>query len=111
MSRLMLTLACALAVLEFVLFAMNFRSPVGPQILVILPQLALFGIVVLLSFRAWRSCRDAGGRRFWRTIWFAIAVGWGGQIVDIRSFAHGPTPPAGLLQMIYGVLPFVLMMV
>jgi hypothetical protein len=51
-----LLVACALAVLGPLAFAVNLRSPVGPQILPTVSVTALYAVVTAATCQAWRAC-------------------------------------------------------
>src|SRR5690348_12507314 len=98
--------------LGFAVFAVNFRSPVGPQILVSLPVLALLAMSVWASWQAWRAVRERAGRRFWRLVCIGMAFGLTGQLIDIRSYLHGPVPDRqSALLMAYSLVPFLAVLV
>ena len=99
---------CLLALLEIVVFAMNFRAPVGPPLLVTLPLLAAAGVATVAVWRAWSACPSPMGRRFWRALAVAMTISFVGRVVDIPALTAGPVPPPGLFRSAYLIGPFLI---
>lgn len=108
-DRVLQILACLFAALEIVAFAVNFRAPVGPPILVTLPVLGTYGVAVAALCRAWFACTHPDARRFWRAVALASIVTFVTLVLDIQAYVAGPVQPMNLFRTVYAAPLLIIM--